>query len=388
VQADPNLTTVRKCVDVCNAFQPDVILALGGGSPMDAAKIAWVMYEHPEVDFEDLALRFMDIRKRIYKFPKMGIKAKMIAIPTTSGTGSEVTPFAVVTDDATGKKYPIADYELTPHMAIIDPNLVMNLPKSLTAFGGIDAVTHALEAYVSIMANEFSDGQALQALKLLKEYLPSAYKNGAADPKAREKVHYAATLAGVAFANAFLGACHSMAHKVGAAFHLPHGLANALLISNVIRYNANDNPTKQAAFSQYDRPKAKCRYAEIARFLGLGGATNDDSVKNLIAWVEELKKELEIPASIQEAGVKEADFLARLDAVAVDAFDDQCTGANPRYPLIAEFRAVLEDSFYGRAFVELVERAEAAATAEASAKPKAKVAAKVEVKVLEPTTKK
>ncbi|HWT64523.1 MAG TPA: bifunctional acetaldehyde-CoA/alcohol dehydrogenase [Terracidiphilus sp.] len=388
VQADPNLTTVRKCVDVCNAFQPDVILALGGGSPMDAAKIAWVMYEHPEVDFEDLALRFMDIRKRIYKFPKMGIKAKMIAIPTTSGTGSEVTPFAVVTDDATGKKYPIADYELTPHMAIIDPNLVMNLPKSLTAFGGIDAVTHALEAYVSIMANEFSDGQALQALKLLKEYLPSAYKNGAADPKAREKVHYAATLAGVAFANAFLGACHSMAHKVGAAFHLPHGLANALLISNVIRYNANDNPTKQAAFSQYDRPKAKCRYAEIARFLGLGGATNDESVKNLIAWVEELKKELDIPASIQEAGVKEADFLARLDAVAVDAFDDQCTGANPRYPLIAEFRAVLEDSFYGRAFVELVERAEAAATAEASAKPKTKVAAKVEVKVLEPATKK
>lgn len=388
VQADPNLTTVRKCVDVCNAFQPDVILALGGGSPMDAAKIAWVMYEHPEVDFEDLALRFMDIRKRIYKFPKMGIKAKMIAIPTTSGTGSEVTPFAVVTDDATGKKYPIADYELTPQMAIVDPNLVMNLPKPLTAFGGIDAVVHALEAYVSIMANEFSDGQALQALKLLKEYLPSAYKNGAADPKAREKVHYAATLAGVAFANAFLGACHSMAHKIGAAFHLPHGLANALLISNVIRYNANDNPTKQAAFSQYDRPKAKCRYADIARYLGLGGATNDESVQNLIAWVEELKKELEIPASIQEAGVKEADFLARLDAVAVDAFDDQCTGANPRYPLIAEFRAILEDSFYGRAFVELAERTEATAAAESPAKPKTRVAARVEVKVLEPTTKK
>ena len=390
VQADPNLTTVRKCVDTCNAFQPDVILALGGGSPMDAAKIAWVMYEHPEVDFEDLALRFMDIRKRIYKFPKMGIKATMIAIPTTSGTGSEVTPFAVVTDDATGKKYPIADYELTPHMAIIDPNLVMNLPKSLTAFGGIDAVTHALEAYVSIMANEFSDGQALQALKLLKEYLPSAYKNGAADPKAREKVHYAATLAGVAFANAFLGACHSMAHKLGAAFHLPHGLANALLISNVIRYNANDNPTKQAAFSQYDRPKAKCRYAEIARFLGLGGATNDEQVANLIAWVESLKSELEIPASIKEAGVKEADFLAELDSVAVDAFDDQCTGANPRYPLIAEFRAILEDSFYGRAFVELAERPTKEAATEAPEKPaaKAKVAAKVEVKVLEPTTKK
>jgi len=352
VKADPNLSTVRKCVEVMNGFQPDVIVALGGGSPMDAAKIAWVMYEHPEVDFEDLALRFMDIRKRIYKFPKMGIKATMIAIPTTSGTGSEVTPFAVVTDDATGKKYPIADYELTPNMAIIDPNLVMNLPKSLTAFGGVDAVVHALEAYVSIMANEFSDGQALHALRLLKEYLPSAYKNGAKDPKAREKVHYGATLAGVAFANAFLGACHSMAHKVGAAYHLPHGLANALLISNVIRYNANDNPTKMTAFSQYDRPKARCRYAEIADMLGLGGADKDEKVANLIAWVDGLKKQLEIPASIQEAGVSEADFLAKLDAVAVDAFDDQCTGANPRYPLISEFRTILLDSFYGRPFTE------------------------------------
>jgi acetaldehyde dehydrogenase/alcohol dehydrogenase len=358
VQADPNLTTVRKCVEVANAFQPDVIVALGGGSPMDAAKIAWVMYEHPEVDFEDLALRFMDIRKRIYTFPKMGIKAKLIAIPTTSGTGSEVTPFAVVTDDATGKKYPIADYQLTPNMAIIDPNLVMNLPKSLTAFGGIDAVVHGLEAYVSIMANEFSDGQALHALRLLKKYLPSAYKNGAKDPVAREKVHYAATLAGVAFANAFLGACHSMAHKIGAAFHLPHGLANALLISNVIRYNANDNPTKQAAFSQYDRPKAKCRYAEVADLLGLGGESNDEKVENLIEWVETLKRDLEIPASIKDAGVSEADFLAKLDAVAVDAFDDQCTGANPRYPLISEFKSILLDSYYGRPFVELTERTE------------------------------
>jgi acetaldehyde dehydrogenase / alcohol dehydrogenase len=384
VQADPNLTTVRKCVDVCNALQPDTIIALGGGSPMDAAKIAWVMYEHPEVDFEDLALRFMDIRKRIYKFPKMGIKARMIAIPTTSGTGSEVTPFAVVTDDSTGKKYPIADYELTPNMAIVDPNLVMNLPKGLTAAGGIDAVVHALEAYVSIMANEFSDGQALHALKLLKKYLPSAYKNGAADPKAREEVHYAATLAGVAFANAFLGACHSMAHKIGAAFHLPHGLANALLISNVIRYNANDNPTKQAAFSQYDRPKAKCRYAEVAQFLGLGGNTNDEKVQNLIAWVEELKKDLEIPTSIKDAGVKEAEFLARLDAVSVDAFDDQCTGANPRYPLIKEFRAILEDSFYGRPFVELAERQQHETPAAIKPAHKAKVTAKVEVKVIEP----
>jgi acetaldehyde dehydrogenase/alcohol dehydrogenase len=385
VQADPNLTTVRKCVETCNAFQPDVIVALGGGSPMDAAKIAWVMYEHPEVDFEDLAMRFMDIRKRIYKFPKMGIKAQMIAIPTTSGTGSEVTPFAVVTDDATGKKYPIADYELTPNIAIVDPNLVMNLPKGLTAAGGIDAVTHALEAYVSIMANEFSDGQALQALKLLQQYLPSSYKNGANDPKAREKVHYAATLAGVAFANAFLGACHSMAHKIGAAFHLPHGIANALLISNVIRYNANDNPTKQAAFSQYDRPKAKCRYAEIAEYLGLGGATNTEKVENLIAWVDGLKKDLDIPASIKEAGVNEAEFLAKLDAIAVDAFDDQCTGANPRYPLIAEFRAIIEDSYYGRPFVELADRQPVTEAAAAKPVHKTRVAAKVEVKVLEPT---
>jgi acetaldehyde dehydrogenase/alcohol dehydrogenase len=374
VQADPNLTTVRKCVEMANRFQPDVIVAFGGGSPMDAAKIAWVMYEHPEVDFEDLAMRFMDIRKRIYTFPRMGTKAKLVAIPTTSGTGSEVTPFAVVTDDVTGKKYPIADYELTPDIAIVDPNLVMNLPKSLTAFGGIDAVVHALEAYVSIMANEFTDGQALQALKLLKQYLPSAYKNGAKDPKAREKVHYAATLAGIAFANAFLGACHSMAHKVGAAYHLPHGLANALLIGNVIRYNANDNPMKQAAFSQYDRPKARCRYAEIAEYLGLGGATKDEKVANLIAWVEGLKKDLEIPASIQEAGVNEAEFLEKLDSVAIDAFDDQCTGANPRYPLIEEFRAILLDSFYGRSFVELTERAGAESIAVA-AKPVPVVAA-------------
>jgi acetaldehyde dehydrogenase/alcohol dehydrogenase len=389
VKADPNLSTVRKCVEVMNGFQPDVIVALGGGSPMDAAKIAWVMYEHPEVDFEDLALRFMDIRKRIYKFPKMGIRAKLIAIPTTSGTGSEVTPFAVVTDDATGKKYPIADYELTPNIAIIDANLVMNLPKPLTAAGGIDAVVHALEAYVSIMANEYTDGQALQALKLLKQYLPSAYKNGAKDPVAREKVHNAATLAGIAFANAFLGACHSMAHKIGAAFHLPHGLANALLISNVIRYNANDNPTKQAAFSQYDRPKARCRYAEVADHLGLGGTTKDEKVANLIQWVDELKKELDIPDSIQAAGVSETDFLAKLKSVSVDAFDDQCTGANPRYPLISELRAILLDSFYGRPFVELTERieveipAEKPVSAHKAKGEKDKLAAKLEAKLEE-----
>lgn len=352
VEADPTLSTVRKGVETANVFQPDVIVALGGGSPMDAAKIIWVMYEHPEVHFQDLALRFMDIRKRIYKFPKMGRKASLVAIPTTSGTGSEATPFAVVTDDTTGIKYPIADYELTPSMAIVDPNFVMNLPKSLTAFGGIDAVTHALEAYVSIMANEFSDGQALQALKLLKDYLPSAYQKGAKDPIAREKVHNGATIAGIAFANAFLGVCHSMAHKIGAAFHLPHGLANALLIVNVIRYNANDNPTKQTAFSQYDRPKAKCRYAEIADHLGLGGADNDHKVARLVDWLEELKRQLDIPPSIKAAGVNEADFLAKVDAIAVEAFDDQCTGANPRFPLLAELKAILLDSFYGRAFVE------------------------------------
>ena len=358
VEADPTLSVVRKGLEKANAFQPDVIVAFGGGSPMDAAKIIWVMYEHPEVHFEDLALRFMDIRKRIYKFPKLGIKAELVAIPTTSGTGSEATPFAVVTDDETGMKYPLADYELTPSMAIVDANLVMNLPKSLTAFGGIDAVTHALEAYVSVMANEFSDGQALMALKLLKEYLPPAYKLGAKDALAREKVHNAATIAGIAFANAFLGVCHSMAHKLGAAFHIPHGLANALLIANVIRYNANDNPTKQTAFSQYDRPKARARYAEIADHLGLGGARTGDKLQNLIEWVEQLKRDLEIPSSIMAAGVSEADFLAKLDEIAVAAFDDQCTGANPRFPLISELRQVLLDSFYGRPFVEAYDRAE------------------------------
>ncbi len=352
VEADPTLAIVRKGVEAAKSFQPDVIVAFGGGSPMDAAKIIWVMYEHPEVNFEDLALRFMDIRKRIYRFPKMGIKAELVAIPTTSGTGSEVTPFAVVTDDATGVKYPIADYELTPHLAIVDPDLVMHLPKPLTAFGGVDAVVHCLESYVSIMANEFTDGQALEALKLLKEHLPSAYRNGARDPVAREKVHNAATIAGIAFANAFLGVCHSLAHKLGAAFHLPHGLANALLIANVIRYNANDNPAKQAAFSQYDRPKAKCRYAEIAAWLGMAGKDRDASVRNLLAWVEELKRDLEIPRSIRDAGVAEADFLAKGDAIAEEAFDDQCTGANPRFPLIAELRTLLLDSYYGRPFLE------------------------------------
>jgi acetaldehyde dehydrogenase/alcohol dehydrogenase len=316
------------------------------------------MYEHPEVHFEDLALRFMDIRKRIYKFPKMGAKATMVAITTTSGTGSEVTPFAVVTDDYTGKKYPLADYQLTPNMAVIDANLVMNMPKSLTAFGGYDAVTHAMEAYVSIMANEFSDGQALQALSLLKEYLPSAYHNGSKDPIAREKVHNGATIAGIAFAQAFLGICHSMAHKLGAMFHVPHGLANALLLTNVIRYNATNLPTKQAAFSQYDRPKARARYAEIAEHLGFREGRTQDKIDALLDWLEALKIELDIPTSIQAAGVSEADFMSKIDQLAVEAFDDQCTGANPRYPLISELKQILIDSFYGNHYVETYEREE------------------------------
>ncbi|WP_411158127.1 bifunctional acetaldehyde-CoA/alcohol dehydrogenase [Vibrio cholerae] len=304
VEADPTLSVVEKGAAAMQSFQPDVILALGGGSPMDAAKIMWVMYEHPDTHFEELAMRFMDIRKRIYKFPKMGKKAELVCITTTSGTGSEVTPFAVVTDDKTGAKYPLADYELTPQMAIVDANLVMNMPKSLTAFGGYDAVTHALEAYVSVLANEYSDGQALQALKMLKEYLPSSYANGAKDPIAREKVHNAATIAGIAFANAFLGVCHSMAHKIGAEFHLPHGLANALLIANVVRYNANDNPTKQTAFSQYDRPQARRRYAEVADHLGLSqpGDRTAQKIERLLTWLDELKVNLDIPKSIQAAG--------------------------------------------------------------------------------------
>ncbi len=353
VEADPTLAQVRKGVEVANAFQPDLIVAFGGGSPMDAAKILWVMYEHPEVQFEELALRFMDIRKRIYRFPKMGIKAQLIAIPTTSGTGSEVTPFAVVTDESTGIKYPIADYELMPTMAIIDANFVMHLPRTLTAAGGLDAITHAIETYVSILANEFTDGQALQALSLLKQYLPAAYEQGAANPTAREKVHSAATIAGIAFANSFLGVCHSMAHKLGSAFHIPHGIANAMLLANVIRYNANDNPSKQAAFSQYDRPKAKCRYAEIADRLGLAGDTSDEKVASLVAWFESLNRQLGVPACIREFGVAEEDFLARVDSIALDAFDDQCTGANPRYPLIDELKAILIDSYYGQPFVEL-----------------------------------
>jgi len=358
VSADPKMTTVKQLANLMHSFKPDTIIALGGGSPMDAAKVAWVMYEHPEVDFKDLAMRFMDIRKRIYTFPKMGSKANLVCVPTTSGTGSEVTPFAVVTDDIANIKYPIADYELTPNMAIVDANLVMTLPKSLCAWGGIDAIVHALEAYVSIMHSEFADGQAIQALKILKGNLVTSYKLGAQAPLAREKVHSAATLAGIAFANAFLGVCHSIAHKLGSEYHIPHGLANAMLITNVLRYNATDNPSKQATFSQYDRPKALCRYAELADALDLTDAkdTTRQKFEKLLNWVQSVLDDCDIPKSIKEYGLKynvpEDVFLERLDKVAVMAFDDQCTGANPRLPLIKEIKQILLDSFYGRPYTE------------------------------------
>lgn len=348
VEPDPSLKTVHKGLALINSFNPDVIIAIGGGSPMDAAKIIWLMYEHPETDFEGLATRFMDIRKRVYELPPLGKKAMMVAIPTTSGTGSEVTPFAVVTDDRTGIKYPLADYALTPNMAIVDPELVMNMPKNLTAYSGIDALTHALEAYVSVCASEFTNGLALEAIRLLFKYLPSAYKNGAKDPKAREKVHYAATMAGMAFANAFLGICHSMAHKLGSTFHVPHGLANALMISHVIRYNATDLPFKQAIFPQYKYPNAKWRYARIADYLKLGGETDDEKVEKLIEAVENLKRELDIPMTIKEAlGGDEQAFSKELEAMAEQAFDDQCTGANPRYPLIKDLKELYVLAYQG-----------------------------------------
>ncbi|MEW6493410.1 MAG: bifunctional acetaldehyde-CoA/alcohol dehydrogenase [Cyanobacteriota bacterium] len=339
VEPDPSLSTVNRGLTLMNTFNPDVIIAIGGGSPMDAAKVMWLMYEHPETEFEGLATRFMDIRKRVYELPSLGQKALMVAIPTTSGTGSEVTPFAVVTDERTGIKYPLADYALTPNMAIVDPELVMHMPKKLTAYGGIDALTHALEAYVSVVASEFTNGQALEAIRLLFKYLPSAYKNGANDPKAREKVHYAATMAGMAFANAFLGICHSMAHKLGSTFHVPHGLANALMISHVIRYNATDVPFKQAIFPQYKYPNAKWRYAQIADYLRLGGNTEEEKVEKLVAAVENLKQELDIPLTIKEVlSDEDKAFYEQVEEMADQAFDDQCTGANPRYPLIRDLK--------------------------------------------------
>ncbi len=338
VEPDPTISTVRKAVKQMSSFQPDVIIALGGGSPMDAAKIAWLLYEHPEAEFKELSMTFMDIRKRIYKFPELGNKAEFVAIPTTSGTGSEVTPFAVVTDDQTGIKYPIADYELTPDMAIVDPDLVLSMPAKLTAYSGIDALVHAVEAYVSVFSNEYTKGLALEAIRLIFKYLPDSYNNGADDRKAKEKIHYAATTAGMAFANAFLGICHSMAHKLGSAFKLPHGLSNALLINEVIRYNASDVPVKQTAFPQYKYPSTKINYAKIADHLGLGGENADEKVELLIDAIEDLKVKIDIPANIKAAGVTEDKFYSKLDEISELAFDDQCTGANPRYPLISELK--------------------------------------------------
>ncbi len=348
VAPDPTLECARRGVERMNQFHPDTIIAIGGGSPMDAAKIMWLMYEHPDVHFEDIAMRFMDIRKRVFKFPKLGDKATLVAIPTTSGTGSEVTPFAVITDEKTGIKYPLADYELTPDMAIIDTQLVMNMPKKLTAYSGIDALVHAVEARVSILATEFTNGMAREAARLIFKYLPAAYENGATDERAREKVHHASTIAGMAFANAFLGVCHSMAHKLGAAFHVPHGLANALLINEVIRFNATRKPTKQGTFSQYKCPEAVERYANLADFLQLGGKTEEEKVENLIKAIETLRDRLAIPKTIREAGVPEKEFLAQLDELSEMAFDDQCTGANPRYPLITEIKEMYLRAYYGK----------------------------------------
>ena len=348
VAPDPTLACAKEGTAAMRLFEPDVIIAIGGGSAMDAAKIMWVMYEHPEADFLDMAMRFMDIRKRIYTFPKMGEKAYFVAISTSSGTGSEVTPFAVITDETTGQKYPLADYELLPKMAIIDADMHMNQPKGLTAASGIDALTRALEAYASIMATEYTDGLALQAMKNIFEYLPAAYELGAHDAVAREKMATASTMAGMAFANAFLGVCHSLAHKLGAYHHLPHGIANALLITDVMRFNAAEVPTKMGTFSQYKYPHCKARYVECADFLGIQGKDDDEKFENLIKAIEELKAKVGIKKTIADYGVKEEDFLATLDEMTEAAFDDQCTGANPRYPLMSEMKAMYLKAYYGK----------------------------------------
>ncbi|MDD3953382.1 MAG: bifunctional acetaldehyde-CoA/alcohol dehydrogenase [Lentisphaeria bacterium] len=349
VEPDPTLGAAYKGMERMNAFKPDTIIAFGGGSPMDAAKIMWLLYEHPDVQFDDIAMRFMDIRKRVYKFPKLGSKATMVAIPTTSGTGSEVTPFAVITDEKTGNKYPLADYELTPDMAIIDTKLVMNMPKKLTAASGIDVLVHALEARVSILASEYTNALAREAARLVFKYLPVCYQHPE-DEKAREKMHHASTLAGMAFANAFLGLCHSMAHKLGAEFHIPHGIANAMLINPVIFYNGTSKPTRQGTFSQYRCPEAKERYAMLADFLQMTtpDMTPEAKAAALISEIEKLKKVLEIPASIKEYGIPEKEFLAKVDMLSEKAFDDQCTGANPRYPLIAEIKELYLKAYYGK----------------------------------------
>ena len=347
VAPDPNLTSATAGAAAMRAFEPDCIIALGGGSAMDAGKIMWVMYEHPEVDFLDMAMRFMDIRKRVYTFPKMGEKAYFVAIPTSSGTGSEVTPFAVITDDRTGTKYPLADYELLPNMAIIDADNMMNQPKGLTSASGIDALTHALEAYASIMATDYTDGLALKAMKNIFAYLPSAYENGANDPYAREKMADASCMAGMAFANAFLGVCHSMAHKLGAYHHLPHGVANALLITEVMRFNAVEVPPKMGTFSQYQYPHTLSRYVECANFCGVFGKDDEDTLNKFIDKIEELKARVGIKKTIRDYGIKEEDFLATLDEMVENAFDDQCTGANPRYPLMSEIKDMYLRAYYG-----------------------------------------
>lgn len=352
VAPDPTLACAREGAKRMQEFQPDVIIALGGGSAMDAGKIMWVLYEHPEADFMDMAMRFMDIRKRIYTFPRMGEKAYFIAIPTSAGTGSEVTPFAVITDEKSGIKYPLADYELLPKMAIIDADFHMTAPKGLTAASGIDAVTHALEAYASMMATDYTDGLALQALKVIFEYLPRAYDNGQTDAEAREKMANAATMAGMAFANAFLGVCHSMAHKLGAFHHLPHGIANALMIDEVLRFNAAEVPAKMGTFPQYGHPHTLARYAEVADYLGVGGTTDAEKLNHLIAAIDRLKERVGIRKTIRDYVPDEKDFLDRLDAMTEQAFDDQCTAANPRYPLMAEIRQMYLNAYYGRTFTE------------------------------------
>ena len=348
VAPDPTLACAIEGTRAMNEFKPDAIIAVGGGSAMDAGKIMWVMYEHPEVDFLDMAMRFMDIRKRVYTFPKMGEKAYFIAVPTSAGTGSEVTPFAVITDEKTGTKYPLADYELLPKMAIVDCNMMMNAPKGLTSASGIDAVTHCLEAYASMMATEYTDGLAIESLKNIFKYLPRAYENGANDPEAREKMANAATMAGMAFANAFLGVCHSMAHKLGAFHHIPHGIANALMIDYVLKFNSAEVPTKMGTFPQYDHPHTLRRYAEVAEALGLGGANDEESLNNLIKSIDELKEKIGIKKTIKDYGIDEKDFLDRLDEMSEQAFDDQCTGANPRYPLISEIKEMYLKAYYGK----------------------------------------
>ncbi len=348
VAPDPTLACAKEGAEAMRAFNPDVIIAVGGGSAMDAGKIMWVLYEHPEVNFLDLAMRFIDIRKRVYTFPKMGDKATFIAIPTSAGTGSEVTPFAVITDEQTGVKYPLADYELMPNIAIVDPDMMMNAPKGLTAASGIDAVTHALEAYASMLATDYTDGIALRALKMIFEFLPRAYDNGPNDPIAREKMGNAATMAGMAFANAFLGVCHSMAHKLGAFHHLPHGVANALMIDEVLRFNASEVPAKMGTFPQYDHPHTLARYAEVADYLGITGKNDSEKLENLIAELDKLKAKVGIKPCIKDYGIDEKVFLDSLDDMVEQAFDDQCTGANPRYPLMSEIKQMYLNAYYGK----------------------------------------